>query len=219
MIKIGTVLTLQKQDVNNQVENYKCRISDFKGHTLYIDYPINTLTGHSDIFARGDQLVAYFITPNQGVYRFVTVIKGRKKDKIPLLLLHFDQSKLEKVQRRDYVRVTASLDIAVQDPSQKIDPFHTVTSDISGGGVAIYVPDDRIFYEGMKVNVVIVLRANQTSFDYIYADANVIRTQSVKHASIFKLSLAFNSIAEKDRQRIIHFCFNTELEERRQQFK
>lgn len=215
MIKIGTILTLETKYDNGDVKRFRCRVVELKGSTLYIDYPINTQTGRTDFFPKGTLLFAYFVGSDQSIYKFYTEVLDRKREKVPMLLLRYEQSKLKKVQRREYVRVDANLDVSVSDPEGEIETFTTVTKDISGGGLAIILPENIEIKSGISLDLVIVLRTKDKNIDYIFTRAESIRVFALTKEAKQLLSMKFVDIYEQDRQKIIQFCFETQLKARR----
>lgn len=216
MMKIGTILTLETTDDSEDIQRFRCRVVEQKGSTIYIDYPINTQTGRTDFFSKGTFLFAYFVGNDQSIYQFYTEIIDRKREKVPMLLLRFDQNKLKKIQRREYVRVDATLDVSITDPNEEIETFTTVTKDISGGGLAIVLPANIEINPGMPVDLIIVLRTKESKIDYIFTRAETIRTFELAKEAKQLLSLKFVDIYEQDRQQSIQFCFETQLKARRQ---
>ncbi|MFB4163439.1 flagellar brake domain-containing protein [Alteribacillus sp. JSM 102045] len=77
-------------------------------------------------FLEGTQLSAWFIGTDQAVYSFETEGKGRQKDKIKVILI----SDPGRIQRRNYVRIDASIDVAVHPLNNDFSPFLTSTLDI-----------------------------------------------------------------------------------------
>lgn len=219
MIKIGTNITLEQDTNDGNMESYRCRMVEIKGHTVYIDYPINLKTGRTDIFPKGTKFRAYYLDDKEYVYQFDTEIKGKKVDKVPMLLLHFDTSKVKKIQRREYLRVDANLDVSVHDPINEMPPFTTLTADISGGGMAILLPEDHGIKSGAEINIWIVIPLARDNIIYLPVKAKAIRVHEMDKRNHTLLSLEFTSITENDRQHIIQYCFDTQLKERRQQYQ
>lgn len=220
MIKIGTNLTLERQGEDEQLLRYRCRIVEIKEQTISIDYPIDIETGRTDIFPEGTLFTAYFVGKDGAVYKFNTELKGKKKDKIPMLLLHYNSSQFKKIQRRQYVRIRCNLDVAIHDPGDLCPPYTTITADISGGGAAIVLPIEHAAIEPNKTfNLWIVIPENKDRNQYLSVQAKAIRTHKVDHLNRSLLSMKFINIDENTRQKIIQYCFETQLKERRKQLE
>src|SRR5699024_12005907 len=93
-------------------------------------------------------LVTIIFTDDRALFRFNTVIVKRIKDPtLALVIPKPKKSDLEKVQRREYVRVKTDVDIAIHSKKENVQPIVTVTNDISGGGASIIIPDSTTFEE------------------------------------------------------------------------
>lgn len=213
-------LTLELEaDEDDNLQRFRCRVVEQKGSIIYIDYPINTKTGRTDYFPIGTFLFAYYVGKDQSVYKFYSEIIGRKRDKVPMLLMRYDQNKLEKIQRREYVRVSSALDVSLTDPNDEIEPFTTITKDISGGGIAVIVPPNTEVKPRTQFDLVIVLRSKDNEINYIFTRAEAIQTNELSKDEQEILSMEFVDIFESDRQQIIQYCFETQLKERRQRLE
>src|SRR5699024_4606703 len=121
VIKIGTFLQLEY--LLDTKKLFKCRVIGANTTRIHIDYPINEETNRTEIFPIGTKFSINFIEGNS-VYSFPTEIIGKGKEKnIPILVLSFDNNNIKKVQRREFVRVQALLDISVHSVEQNVDPF------------------------------------------------------------------------------------------------
>ncbi|WP_017472213.1 flagellar brake protein [Amphibacillus jilinensis] len=214
-MKIGTQLILEQEQQDSSIRRYRCRIVELKGLKCYIDQPVNVETGRTEVIPVGSYFSGYFVDENDVIYKFTTEVKERKKDNIPMLILAFDQSKMEKVQRREYVRVPVNLDVSILNPNTPSKPLVTVTKDISGGGIAVVLPIDYDYNPGTSLELTLVLFSGERQIDYIVTEAETIRVES--HNDKQLLSMKFVNINENDRQRIIQFCFDRQLKQRRKQ--
>ncbi|MDL4840783.1 flagellar brake protein [Aquibacillus rhizosphaerae] len=214
MIKIGTPITLEYYNEEN-IEKYKCKIVELEGATIYIDYPINETSGRTGIFSKGSEFIASFVGKDNSVYRFETVLKGKKTSNIPMLLLHYPENELTRIQRREYVRVMTAIDVSIHENEGHLSPFTTITYDISGGGLSIIIPENYTFIPKMLLNVWLVLPMESGKFSYINATTEVIRVNKRDGNKKDLLSLKFVEIKDKDRQEIIRYCFENQLKSRK----
>ncbi|SFL84658.1 c-di-GMP-binding flagellar brake protein YcgR, contains PilZNR and PilZ domains [Gracilibacillus orientalis] len=211
MIKIGTFLQLEQ--IKEEKTTYKCRVIETKKDKLYIDYPIDEQTNRTDIFPVGTHLHVHFIE-NNSMYSFPSEIVGKAKVKnIPTLILSVEVNNLEKIQRRDFVRVEALMDVSVQSIDQKFDSFTTVTHDISGGGMAILVDKNFEVKQGEILDIMLVLPLDK-KIEYVHIIGEAIRIQERKEDKNI-LSIKFNEMDKYDQQSIVQYCFIRQLEDRR----
>ncbi|WKB37121.1 PilZ domain-containing protein [Terrilactibacillus sp. S3-3] len=126
---------------------------------------------------------------------------------------------MTRIQRRNYVRVTASLDIAIHADRPVPVRFTTLTSDIGGGGTLIHLPDKNILSEGAGVIAWVVLPMSSGLNRYIKLDGTVVRVFTDPTTQKEMASIQFHYAKEKDREPVIRYCFERELQTRRMSLK
>ncbi|TGB04512.1 flagellar brake protein [Halobacillus salinus] len=213
-LKIGTPINLSMdKGAEENDDQYRCKLVDFQGEYIYIDYPVHSRTGKTGFFMEGAQFQASFVGEDQSVYWFETEVVARKKLNIPVIVLTFPGiDKLVRIQRRKYVRVETSIDISVEGQQ---GTFPTVTTDISGGGVAIVQPKEKHLKEQEKVGLLLVLGMNSGEFHYVEATGTVIRVFVERKNQPNKASVEFDDILEKHRQKVIQYCFEQQMHMRK----
>ncbi|SFS81113.1 c-di-GMP-binding flagellar brake protein YcgR, contains PilZNR and PilZ domains [Halolactibacillus miurensis] len=213
MVKIGTNLTLELNGLDDEVKRFKCRVVEQKQHKLYIDYPINVETNRTDIFPVGTTFQVFYVDDQQMAYRFEGEITGRVKRNVPMLELVYDPKKMKKIQRREYVRINSSMDVALKE-TQTNKKIVTLTADISGGGMAVHVPQALSYQPGTTFDGLLVFKVNHGGYQYVFVQMALIRMKEEAERHNV-MSLKFVSIDEKDREKIIQFCFEEQLRQRR----
>ncbi|MDV6377660.1 PilZ domain-containing protein [Sporosarcina sp. GW1-11] len=206
-LTIGTVLTIEK-DYTEESEKFKSRVVDIEDENHFmIDYPINITTGKTAFFIDGTQLLVTFVDDYKMSFAFRTEVFSRMNRTIPMLKLKYPGDKeLIKIQRREFVRVDTSLDVAVQSED---DSLQLVSLDISAGGLAVNMKSHEFFPLKESVDLLIVLHFSKQEIKYISCKASVVRNweEAKRRLSSFK----FDEIDEKDRQHIIRYCFERQL--------
>ena len=214
MLTIGVTIMLEKSH-SNQPETYKCRLMDIRDGNLYIDYPVNIYTNRIDYLINGTQLKGTFLGKDQNTYLFTTEIKGRVRENIPLLLLEYSgEEDLQKIQRREYVRVSLSKDVDVYSINNEFHPFTALTTDISAGGAAFIVPKNI----EVKPNTFLVLgfsfeMKNREVYD-MSVQVKVKRIVEILN-NRKKVSVEFLELNETERQLVMRYCFERQLEDRK----
>ncbi|MGM0874017.1 MAG: flagellar brake protein [Bacillota bacterium] len=210
MLNIGDVINLETKD--EKVETLKCKLVERSGNQLYIDYPINAKTGRTTYLMIGTELIASFVNKDQNAFRFQTEVTGRVKDNIPMISLTYPgDEQLIRVQRRQYVRIDTTLDIAIHPRSNEFQPFTAVTTDISAGGSAIILPKSTKLKQGQEILVWFSLPFQNETIEYIKINAKIIRFIATENELFLKAPLQFIDIDEATRQTVIRFCFNQQI--------
>ncbi|GGA61158.1 flagellar brake protein [Ornithinibacillus halotolerans] len=218
-MKIGDFITLIIKDKDSkEEEKFRSKIIDQNNNHIYIDYPIHMKTRRTKHYIEiGTPVTAEFIGQDQLLYQFKTTIVDRIRGNIPAyLLLLPNEDQFLRIQRRQYVRVNASLDIAVQSNEFNFLPFTTVTMDISGGGLSIIIPEGIPMTESERINLTLVLPLHSGEYHYLELIGEVVRVIH-KQDSLRTASIKFISPEKQDQQVIIHYCFEVQREERQKE--
>ncbi|WP_085523530.1 flagellar brake protein [Tuberibacillus sp. Marseille-P3662] len=210
MFKIGGKIELELTD-NQMTYQYTSKIVDYKHDHLHIQFPLNQTTQKTSVLHDGTMLQAYYYADGQ-IYKFITEVTGKDyQTNLPLMLLKVpDQARIQKVQRRDFVRVDAAVDVAVHPAYQEKQPFTTISTDISGGGLAAILPAGHELYQGDKVVCWCVLRLNNGNPSYVKANGEIKRLFCDDRTNHQKASIHFLNVSPSDQQKIIQFCFDRE---------
>lgn len=211
-LKIGTMLILEPT-YTDSIEKLRCKVVEQSEHAIYIDYPVNTETNRTAFLVDGAQFRAAFHTEAKQSFAFNTEVLGRKKGNIPMIMLAVPpEDEFIKIQRREYVRVETDVDIAVGYEERF---YQFVSADISAGGVLLHINEAAIFTDGDVVQLTIVLPYMNGDRRYVITDARVV--------SVFKrdgqryASMQFKSTDDLDKQYIVRFCFERQLQIRRKE--
>jgi c-di-GMP-binding flagellar brake protein YcgR len=206
MLKIGSILTLEPVQTE-KAEKYRCKVVEFKDSKLYIDYPVHTETNRTVFLIDGTQLKVSFVLNETTVYSFETEVTGRKKSNIPMICLHYPGSEeLVKVQRRQFVRVDATVDAAIITPQAS---YPTITTDISAGGCAVKVQKNQAYEAGMEVEIILVLPMQTGEYHYFNVPGRVVRIWDRGKSRI--ASLEFSDLKDLQQQNILRYCFERQL--------
>lgn len=115
---------------------------------------------------------------------------------------------LTRIQRRNYFRVPAVLDLWLATSGGKKQRF--VTEDISGGGIAFHSGDDEPFIAGDQVEGELALK-NKNGTVPIYFRGEIIHANWTDYKRT-RYAMTFTDIRESDRKEIIRFCLNRQVE-------
>lgn len=215
-MKVGTslVITIYSKQ-NKETDTYHCKIVDITNSHLVIDYPLSLQINRPIPIRESSDLQIEFMEKGS-VYQFNSVVTKLVQSPFPAFLIPLPKMKqMNKVQRREYVRIEYATDVAIHGLNDNFQPFTTVTKDISGGGIAIILPHDATLEGIEEIEVFLVLKSTYSDFEYIHTRARVIRTMSMNGVRV--ASVKFLITNEQKRQKIIKYCFEIQREQLKQQ--
>lgn len=204
-MKIGTTLFLEDGE-----DHYRSRLVEKRDGEWLIDLPVHMRSKRTTFMPEGTRLRVSFAV-RAGLYAFDTNIKGRELGRVPMLVLDDpEQDGFYRHQRREFVRIEGSVDVAVHPREERFSPFTTTTVDLSGGGLAIRL----LKHHGLKENMVVtcwLVLPRPSSTAYLELPCRVTRIFQPKAEPSSVASLEFVSIQEKERQQIIRYCYDEQL--------
>ncbi|TFE03101.1 flagellar brake protein [Jeotgalibacillus salarius] len=205
-MKIGTVLTIEPMHAS-QNDKYKSRLVEISGGKLYIDYPISISTNKTVFLIDGMQLRISYTDDKNDAFTFETEVKGRKNANIPMIALEepVDED-VVKIQRRQFVRVNASIDLSIKTDSLK---FVTVTEDISAGGLSFIMKEGMNFHSGDDLELFLVLPMRNGDTQYLKVAGEITRTKQVDRIHIGMVK--FNDLTAIERQLLLRYTFECQL--------
>lgn len=216
-MKVGQTIFFELNDDSEDKPRYRSKILDFNDNNIYADFTIDEETNKQAIFMVGTQFRAWFLGDDDAIYLFITELLDKvTRDNIPMLVFsNPGEENFIRVQRRQYVRVEAAVDVAVYPTIGNFKPFTTVTADISAGGMALILPKDHQIKEGEQIDAWLSLAYRSGEINYLHTKAKAIRI--IDDKGILKGSFQFIDMKESERQKIIRFCFEKQLEQRKKE--
>lgn len=216
MLQVGLLLYIHEDRESSMREEetiLKSRIAEINDKVIAIEMPIEEGSGKMRFFPKNTDLTAFFVDENGMKYNFSTKVTGKASDNIPLLLIEKPlESSISKIQRRDYLRVPMNLNLIIilQNP---VEIVNVQTIDLSGGGLSFSSKKPLPLQEDQTVNGVIHLPHWKSGSLDIRFFASVKRVLPPNEQRPVQLvALQFEDIEERNRDQIIHFCFQREIE-------
>lgn len=215
MFSVGIKMNLDYVEKGEKTQ-YKSTIVDEDEDILFIDYPVNKETGKARFFSVGATFSVFAMIKEDDFCLFDTEVVTRKIEQVPMLgLKRPDESQIKRVQRRNYMRMEATADVAVKSIDEKFAPFTTVTVDISGGGLAIIAPKSIPIKTYAALHVYLALYQDQKNPDiqYVNATTSVVSIREWNKENNL-VSMQLTDITDQDRQKIIRYNLFKEREKR-----
>ncbi|MCU6710036.1 flagellar brake domain-containing protein [Paenibacillus sp. J5C_2022] len=192
---------------------YKSRIADEEDQALHIEYPISESSGRMKRLFLGDELSVYFMT-GDGVKHFFDshVIGFKEEEGLKLVkLMKPDPERMTKVQRRSFLRVPAELELAVKFSDHIRFLCHT--DDIGGGGISFLCDNKWSFQQEQQIECWLLVPFKNGSVEHVPFKAEVVRINLLQSGRK-QVMIKFIAISDTERQKIIRFCFEKQLEYR-----
>jgi c-di-GMP-binding flagellar brake protein YcgR len=200
-------------DEDEANQEYKSRIADVSDTTISMEIPIHEKTGKLKRLYVGDEISAYFVTEGGVKNYFNSCILGFTDDVVRLVVIKKpDPQSITKVQRRNFLRVPAELEIAVKYSNEL--QFVALTDDVGGGGVS-FVCDGYIplkVQQNLSCWLLIHYKNNQ--IEHVPFKGEIVRINPLETGKQ-RVMMRFSEITDRDRQHIIRYCFERQLDFRK----
>ncbi len=136
--KINDVLYIQVAgtDHKDEIFEFKSRIAEEESQNFLIEIPMSQTSGHLKKLFLGEELSIFFMSEGGIKNYFNTHVTGFKEDILRMVRIHKPApDSISKIQRRNFLRVKANLEIAVKHGENE-SRFVAETHDVGGGGVS-----------------------------------------------------------------------------------
>lgn len=210
--KINDTVFIQiaSADKNEAEKEYKSRIADVEEESFLMEVPIDTGSGRMKSLHMGDELSLYFVTGDGVKNYFNSYVLGLTKDIVTLVRIRKpDPESITKVQRRDFLRVNAELEIAVKlnDDTR----FVARTEDVGGGGASFLCSNQYVISAGDMLYCWILVPYKNGSVDHVPFEAEVVRTKVLETGRMLVM-VKIASISDMERQKLIRYCFERQFD-------
>ncbi|GMA55759.1 c-di-GMP-binding flagellar brake protein YcgR [Alicyclobacillus sacchari] len=191
--------------VNNQDSKYyKSRVADVDEQCLYVDVPVDPVTGKEFEIHVDESVVVEYTVSETEVYRYTAHIQGLSYIPTPAIRVEHPAhaTDLERIQRREFFRI--SLDVPVTVMCERMSKEFILQSiDISGGGIAVMTKSAI----DIRMNDVVRISLILPYIDYnLKTSCQVVRVQTEANG-ITTLSMRFVDISERERDQVIRYTF------------
>ncbi|MEC2201629.1 cyclic di-GMP receptor DgrA [Bacillus subtilis] len=212
MIEIGENVLLEYIE-ENELKKAKSKAVSIENNELLIAYPVDVVTGRTVILHNDMEVTVEFVGKGEVPYRFISRIKGKVKDKLQMICLEMPpREKMKRIQRRQYVRTDAVLDVQIQPGNE--EEIRTLSYNISAGGIAVVLDEGLSFQSGESLRLIIRLPEEEHTRQ-IETEAVVRRIFNDPKSGKRKMTLEYSEIAAGDQQALLQYCIRRQLNKRR----
>lgn len=211
-------LTFAGSSEDPRLHTYKSRVVDIKDEVASIELPTNEETGRTGLFGAGATFEVWYVGEDGSRYEFHSSIVGRQSEHIPVLFLQLpSKEEIQRTQRRNYLRIDSSLDVAIKldDPIRRYH-FLAKTVDISGGGLSFTCDKSYRLQENDKLHMWISMPNKTGLVQHAYAVLEIVRQKAAEKKGLHQwISGKFVQISEQDRAKVVRACYERQLELRK----
>jgi c-di-GMP-binding flagellar brake protein YcgR len=189
---------------------YKTRIADELGDDFCVEMFFHEQTGSFKRPSVGDALTAIYVNEDGVKHFFETQVTGFVHDTVPLIRIQKPvPAAITKTQRRSFLRVATTLEIAVL--TSKLERFNALTDDIGGGGVSFICEGSINLNDANPLECWLLLTYKNGSIEHASFQAAIVRLNPLETGRQHVMA-KFESISDIDRQKIIRYCFERQLD-------
>jgi c-di-GMP-binding flagellar brake protein YcgR len=213
--KVNQILHLQiaSSDEEESRVDYKSRLAEISSDRFLIELPMNESTGRLKKLYLGDELSVYFVTEGGVKNYFISHVLGFQEDVIRLAAIQRPEPEsITQVQRRSFLRVGAELEIAIK-LSDHIN-YLGITDDIGGGGISFISEGKYPVKVGDGMGCWLLLPYKNGTLEHANFKGEIVRVKKLETGRN-QVMLKFTEITDGERQKIIRFCFERQLELRK----
>lgn len=210
-IKVNQLVEIEI-DSDTPSANLPSRIEEIKDEYIYVSMPIKKAV----LFPlRIGQEIKIIIRYQQSLFAFKTNVVGRRREPIPVLIINKPESIQRINQKREYVRLEASLTIRFRilelvkglEGDKESTIYQANTMNISAGGVLFSTR------QKLKTSDTIEIELQLPEQEPILCKAKIVRVFAQDRVtSEAKVAVEFDDITESQRDRIFKYIFDKQRE-------
>lgn len=213
--KINQMMYIQTEsDSDAEPVTLRSRVADEDDSSIYIEIPLNESNRRLYRTSVGERLQVYYFTQDGVKHLFETTVEGYRKESVSLVAIRKpDPEQITKDQRRRFLRVETNLEIAVKLGDKM--RFVAVTEDLGGGGVSFLCERKWPLEPNVLLSCWLLLNYRGASIAHAHFEGEVVRVLPIE-PDRHLVMLRFANITESDQQKIVRYCFERQLELRRE---
>lgn len=211
--KVNDVLFIQLPSEGEKEANfeYRSRIAETDEDDIYMEIPIREGSGHLKKLHMGDELSIYFLTEGGVKHYFNTYVTGFKEDVIKMVKFQKpSEEEIFQLQRRNFLRVQSKLELAIKF-KHDFTRFLTYTDNVGGGGISFLGDAKHKVQEGQTLSCWLLIPYKNGEVEHVPFEGVVVRSITLESGRQ-KAMLEFTQISDMERQKIIKYCFERQLD-------
>jgi c-di-GMP-binding flagellar brake protein YcgR len=216
--KVNQTMFIQSLHTSREADSehavtYRSRVADVTSDSFLIEIPMDEKSGRYHRSQMGETYRITYFTPEGVKHQFATEVVGFRKDAVALVEIRKPaQEDVTREQRRHFLRVEAQLELAVRI-GEKLR-FVSLTDDVGGGGVSFRCERKWPIVPQTELSCWLLIPYRSGSVTHAQFEGEVIRVREVepRHLAVM---MRFKDISEAEQQKVIRFCFERQLDFRK----
>jgi len=210
-LKLNQLVHIEILDHKGEGQRYSSRVENLTVDRIALASPLRK---RIPVFVPTGNFVTVFFSDNMTVFSFRSRVVANVPERLSMLILEAPDT-LEKIQKREYVRVPINLNalFSFKNEEDEIKEVWLKTRDLSGGGLMLVSNKAIAINKGAKVSLTFQLESENISTNaelmriFMELDISGIERQI--------LGVKFLNLSEKNRQTIIKFLFQRQIDLRK----
>jgi c-di-GMP-binding flagellar brake protein YcgR len=214
--KINQTMYLQLESNDSEAEpaTMRSRVADQDEFHIYMEIPLIEKSSKLYRPQPGERFQLYYFTHEGVKHSFATEVTGFRKDTVSLISIRKPSlEEIAKDQRRSFLRVEAQLELAVRI-GEKLR-FVAITDDVGGGGLSFRCERRWPLESGISLSCYLLLSYRGGSVAHSKFEGEVVRVMPVDPDKTLVM-VRFKEIADSEQQKIIRYCFERQLDKRKE---
>ncbi|MFC5467799.1 flagellar brake protein [Cohnella suwonensis] len=210
--KINQTMYIQAA-ANGEPITLRSRVADMDNGNIFIEVPLNEKTRGLYRAQQGEPFQLYFFTQDGVKHLFASEVTGFRREKVQLVSIRKPElDEITKDQRRSFLRVEANLEIAISIGDKL--RFVAVTEDVGGGGVSFQCERKWPIVQNAVLGCWLLLNYKGGAIAHAKFEGEVVRVLPAE-PDRHLVMMRFKDIADADQQKIIRYCFERQLDKRK----
>lgn len=190
---------------------YTSHVTDIQEHSIWLEIPFVRGSASLVRMHEGQEVSISYQGLNMATCSFDTYVQRLKRDHVHIAALHKPAlEEIKQIQRRNFLRVPAEVEAAIRlkDGSSVV----VRTEDISGGGFSFNCQEHIPILTDQLVHCWLALPFRNGTMDHVSFFGEIVRTKKEVGKKQQWVSLKINDITDAERQKIIRYCFERQID-------
>lgn len=211
MIQNGDLVMI----TNQEDRQGRTKVTAVTNRLIWIEAPSEVSTLKTFILSDHEPVAFYFFKEKGKLYGFETEVVERQNDPLRgqrYALKRPSEELIQRVQRRQFVRVPQLLDVAIHPHKTEFEPFTSVTLDLSAGGILVLANQVPVDVK-QELELTFLLPTGDGATQTVDVLAELVRVDS--RETRYELAFQFTRINDRSRELVLRHCYQAQMKNSR----